>query len=173
MDRGPRNIVIRGVDLGGMNRLEITGDTVVVDGVSLSLTAADRYCSRLPDIRPPVSIRDSSIGLFQSILMDEGPEQSLLFLMDPRRLACFKKGFQREMTRGFLEGIEAMKSGDFFSGVSRVRGLGFGLTPAGDDFLAGLLWGLYLVQYTTGTDTGAIREKIWDFIYAFKMSISA
>lgn len=44
--------------------------------------------------------------------------------------------------------------------LSRLIGLGIGLTPGGDDFLCGILAGLALCNFTTHSFTGHLRERI-------------
>ncbi len=52
-------------------------------------------------------------------------------------------------------------NGTLLNGIAKLRGLGFGLTPSGDDFIAGLLTALNLKELTTGTDLTEIKESVF------------
>jgi len=47
-------------------------------------------------------------------------------------------------------------------GITRIKGCGFGLTPSGDDFIAGMLSELYLKQKIFSMDISEIRKQIYE-----------
>ena len=53
-----------------------------------------------------------------------------------------------------------MAHGDLEGGASEIRGLGYGLTPSGDDFLAGFLLGIYALEKAVGLDLAAQRHAV-------------
>ena len=61
-------------------------------------------------------------------------------------------------------GVECLRSGEWLEGARLLRGVGFGLTPTGDDLLAGFLTGLNLVD--------APRDRIEE-IYAAALGENA
>jgi hypothetical protein len=46
-------------------------------------------------------------------------------------------------------------------GIRQLKGCGLGLTPAGDDFIAGFLIGLHLLQKLRGTDAQPTADAIF------------
>ena len=46
--------------------------------------------------------------------------------------------------------------------MKKIKGAGFGLTPSGDDFIAGLLFGLYILEKIYSLNLKEIREEIYN-----------
>ena len=46
------------------------------------------------------------------------------------------------------------------SGIRKLKGLGFGLTPSGDDYIAGLLAAFNLLESLDGIDRSGLRREI-------------
>ena len=43
-----------------------------------------------------------------------------------------------------------------------LKGTGIGLTPAGDDFIAGLLWGLHFNEYRTKKNLMLLKDAVYN-----------
>lgn len=71
------------------------------------------------------------------------PEDSLLYVLDPERCRLISGAFERELARRILDGAELLLAGQLENGVSLISGAGKGLTPSGDDFVAGLLYAMH------------------------------
>lgn len=65
-------------------------------------------------------------------------------------------GVARKWADQLVQGATTLGAGAFSQGTKILNGLGPGLTPTGDDFLCGFLWGLSLFD-----DTSDIRETIY------------
>ena len=59
-------------------------------------------------------------------------------------------------------GAKAVFHGDVVGGVKILRGSGFGLTPSGDDFIAGLLIAMHLLQRMFGWDLGELAGVVYE-----------
>ena len=134
---GPIHIRVRGVDLTAVESLAVTDRTVCVDGVSVD--PGQRYDSQVRPIPIGPKRLRRNLQVLCAVLRDDAPARSLAFLV---RKPAATAGFKGELERRFLTGVERLVSGDL-AGVDAIRGLGPGLTPGGDDFLAGYLLGLY------------------------------
>ena len=51
---------------------------------------------------------------------------------------------------------------NFFDSISRFRGRGHGLTPAGDDFIAGVLYGIHCLEATENQNLAHIKNRVFD-----------
>ncbi len=51
---------------------------------------------------------------------------------------------------------------DFFDSISRFRGRGHGLTPAGDDFIAGVLYGIHCLEAIENKNLASIKSRVFD-----------
>jgi hypothetical protein len=132
---GPCQIVVRGYDFAGIDSLAVSRDRVVLDGAALEIRS--RYRSRLNvgRIDPTTLIRN--LNALRAALLDSAPARSMVFLPGSG------SAFEAALARRFRHGVSLLLGGDLESGACAIAGLGFGLTPSGDDFLAGLLLGMY------------------------------
>jgi hypothetical protein len=162
---GPLNIVVR--DFDGQSTtsesapLMITANTVILGSNHFDFTDNDYY-------RSTVALDSWDPRLFQhnlSVLAEElrtaSSPKSLAFLLDEHRTANFRPGFERAFTDQIRRGVYQMMNGHLLDGVRTLRGCGLGLTPSGDDFIAGLLIGLNLLQQLRGQDYQKIADGVF------------
>jgi len=132
---GPCQIVVRGCDLNAIGRLEVCPDRVILDGATMEIRR--RYHSRLRiDGSRPAGIH-RNLHALGAALIESAPARSMIFLPGSG------SAFEAALARRFRHGIGLLLAGRLESGARAIAGLGFGLTPSGDDFLAGLLLGMY------------------------------
>jgi len=147
---GPINIVLEGTSLPDTERLEVRRGSF-----SLDATAFPRrplYDSALPK---PAAIPErmrQALRSIQSAILEAAHPKSLAFLLDESRLGGLRPGFEIALAAKFRDAAAAMAAGQLAQGAAAVSGLGWGLTPCGDDFLAGYLWGLHARQHLDGKD---------------------
>jgi hypothetical protein len=133
---GPLNIVFRDFQSGRADHpLTITGNTVTFEGGTYSFTS--RYSSVIPGT-------PRNLSLFHQLLVTTAPAKSLAFLLDEKRVWNFLTGFERRFVEHVRHSVNEIFHGDRLAGVRALRGCGLGLTPSGDDFIAGYLIGLSL-----------------------------
>ncbi len=71
--------------------------------------------------------------------------------------SAFDKALHQEFEEAFFLFEE-----DFFESMSRFRGRGHGLTPAGDDFIAGVLYGTHCLETIESKDLASIKNHVFD-----------
>jgi len=92
---------------------------------------------------------------FKKELLSSAPEKCLVFLLEPAREAAFRTRFDAAVVARFKQAAEFIRAdtrGDeplLEKGLALVQRLGWGLTPSGDDFVAGLLIGAYALGELT------------------------
>lgn len=161
-DAGPLNIVVNRLDAPRVRTLHVEGRSVSLDGVPLSATDAVIYRSSLKFDRRDLPALTRNLRFFEVALRERAPERSLAFLLAPSRIVHLRSGFERELARHVEHCARDIFFGDVVRGVARVRGCGFGLTPAGDDLVAGLLLALRVLELATGRDLGTVRSAVAD-----------
>ncbi len=135
---GPVNIVVN--DIRGIECLRVETDAIWINGIPYPLEIEMRYDSRIKIPHPLDSEKlSANINSAAKILAKSAAPKSMAFLLDRTREANFKGSFEREFTRWAHVGAALLFGGDPAGGASRLRGLGIGFTPSGDDFLAGTL----------------------------------
>jgi len=157
---GPINIAVSGLDFSGLLSLRVREDSCAVDGAALP--RAPLYDSGLPagDGVDISRARRNLRGLEKLVVKLSHPK-SLAFLLDDGRRRHFSSGFESALVAKAQAAARDFRRGDAAAGARAMRGAGFGLTPSGDDFLAGWLWGLHARQRLDGGDVSAEIEKIY------------
>jgi hypothetical protein len=132
---GPVQIVVRGSGLNAIDSLEVRPDRVILNGEALQIRR--RYHSRLriEDASPPGIRRN--LQALAAALRASAPARSVVFWDGSGAR------FEAALARRFHAGVRLLLAGKLETGARAVAGLGFGLTPGGDDFLAGFLLGMY------------------------------
>lgn len=98
-----------------------------------------------------------NLKVVENILVEESHPTSLAFLLDTKRERNFRTTFERAFVAQIKDGAVRMPS---VAGVRRIAGCGFGLTPSGDDFIAGVLIGLNVLQRLTGQDHRPLASRL-------------
>jgi len=148
--RGPLNIVARGLGLARADSMEVGPDRIILGETAAEIES--RYDSSLPPTAPDPERFRRNLRVFERTLSESASPKSLAFLLDERRERNFASGFEKEFLRRARGGADRLLAGDLEGGAARLRGLGFGLTPSGDDFLAGFLLGLHALRTAFGLD---------------------
>jgi hypothetical protein len=141
--------------------LRVTARAVWFEGCRYPFASRHRYDSTIK-----LRIRDTdrfqhNVSVLGEALKQDAPPKSLAFLLDRKRRKHFRSGFERAYARQIERGVRQVFLGHLIEGIRRLKGCGFGLTPGGDDFIAGLLIGLHLLQELRGQDLRSTRDKVF------------
>lgn len=102
-----------------------------------------------------------NLQIFEKTLLEDAAGKSLVFLLDKGRERNFASPFEKELARRLRLGVKRLLSGKLESGTATIKGLGFGLTPSGDDFLAGFLLGMHALQTAAGVGFSKERRAVY------------
>jgi hypothetical protein len=144
---GPLNLVIGGISLQSIRSVVIDESGVLVDGESIDIEPTNKYCSKLifeKQLGPDTLKRN--IDFFGECLSQHSNPLSLAFLIDSAREQQLHTSFEIELVNRFRVAARQFTGPDYIAGVQKLRGMGYGLTPAGDDFIAGGVAALYIMQ---------------------------
>jgi len=162
---GPFNIIVKGLDLKKIHSLSIYNNILTINNIALFMQEALKYSSKLSLNGVIIATFEENLVFLETVLTELCAEKSLCFLLDEERERNFTSGFEKEFIKRMKSGVALILKGtmdSLFEGVSKIKGCGFGLTPSGDDFIAGLLSGLYLKQELFGTDLSEVRNRIYE-----------
>jgi hypothetical protein len=158
---GPLNIVIKGIVPMSVNSLEITDLCMFLNNTKLDFDADKLYdpVTYLQEFDYNKFIQN--LGFLENSVKKLSPKHSLAFLLDYDRRLEFSSSFELEYVKRIDLGAREILFGNILSGVKIIKGLGPGLTPAGDDFNSGLLIALNLIEKISSSD----MQKSIKFIY--------
>ena len=166
--RGPVNVVIRGELSRPPLQVEIFEDAVNLGGICLSFREDMVFDSSLPPRPLSVARIEDNLPRFETVILRHAPPLSLVALLGGGREMAFRTTFEKTYLEKAKNGARQVldnlpdKAGEgdreaYVSGIGRLKGLGFGLTPGGDDFIAGLLYALNMAERIDGIDRAGIR----------------
>jgi hypothetical protein len=101
-----------------------------------------------------------NLRVLEKLLLASAPARSIAFLIDECGGRTFASAFEKELARRLSGGVARLAHGDLEGGAAQIRGLGYGLTPSGDDFLAGFLLGMHALEMAAGIDLAAERRAV-------------
>jgi len=141
--------------------LQVTTCAVCFEGRRYHFTSSHRYHSA-------IELRAANLGQIQhnlsalgEALKEDAPSKSLAFLLGGGRLKRFRPGFERAYAAQIQHAVRLVYGGHLLEGIRRLKGCGVGLTPGGDDFIAGLLIGLHVQQKLRGRDFRPVVDVVF------------
>jgi hypothetical protein len=159
---GPASVVFRELPAGDRDHCTVGEGTLRLGENAFVLPVERMYDSTLPALTADPAVLAKNLVHFSRIIKRESPPLSYAFLIDERRERFFVSSFERALLDRVRAGWKCFREGDVRSGARLLRGTGYGFTPSGDDFIAGYLSGLYLVQWFFHEDVaerrGALRS---------------
>jgi hypothetical protein len=140
--------------------LRVSPSMVLFAGHCYHFTSRHRYDSTLDfEVAYPDRFQRNLTALGES-LKEAAPPRSLAFLLDGKRRKHFRAGFERAFAGQITRGVRQVFHGRLLQGIRQLKGCGLGLTPAGDDFIAGFLIGLHLLQRLHGQDLQPTADAV-------------
>ena len=128
---------------------------------TLPIAAAVIFDSRLELSASAVERLEKNLDFAHRALLECAHEKSLACIFDRNRARYFTSAFETAFFNHVVAGAAMMLQGDVLGGLRSFKGVGFGLTPSGDDFIAGVLLGLHLLQQRYQRDLSALRATIY------------
>jgi len=161
--RGPVTIVVEGMDVANINDLYIGKNFISINYKKYPLDKRKLFNSQIKFRKINSNKLEKNLKYFEKSLLDLSPPKSLTFLIDRGREKNFKTSFEKNLLKRTKEGVYNIFNNKLISGIKKVKGIGFGLTPSGDDFIAGFLIALYVIDniYNYDVKFKELRETIY------------
>ena len=158
---GPLNIVIKGIVPVSVNSLEIQEGCLYLNDTKIDFDARKLY-------DPIIYLQEfdynnfiSNLGFLENSVRKLSPSYSLSFVLDPERRSEFTSSFELEYVKRIDLAVQEILFGNIFKGIGLIKGLGPGLTPAGDDFNSGILIALNLIEKICRSDLQQSVKLVW------------
>jgi hypothetical protein len=144
---GPNHVIISGLDPQKVDRLAITADELLIDGSRYPFAFACCYDSRI-DLDGAIDRErfNANLEYFTHCLKRTAAPKSLAFLLERKHGPFRRSALERSIAERMRAGSKLIFSRDFLAGIKIFKGLGFGLTPGGDDFIGGVILALHCGQ---------------------------
>jgi hypothetical protein len=167
LDDGPLNVVIHTLP-EGLTKLDVGIDTLVLYGRdvgSWKRESGTLYDSKITDFEPADSavqrIKENSATL-RDFLCQSGHPSSLRFLWMNEAPRFGGGQFDNALAQRIWAGAQALRRGQWIEGARSLRGVGIGLTPTGDDFLVGVIFGLHVAARAADANAQSVVDLMCD-----------
>lgn len=139
---GPSTIVITPRNLQEIRLAVIEKGTIRIGDKTFKTALVNRFDSSLTIDKKQASLVEKRL---HKIVTDASlfNEKSLGFLFHPDMERHFSGSFDRHYVQQVKKAFDLMIHQKIVQGVQMIKGTGYGLTPSGDDFIAGLLYGIH------------------------------
>ena len=161
---GPNRIVLFDID-PRWRWIQITENTLLLEETAQSLLGVPRYCSTLCiSGGTRETLARNLMGLHEWLAETSAGNGTARLLVDPEsvvRVTAAERALLDQYRQGLALIWQALEQGSLVkAGVTLLSGLGPGLTPTGDDLLAGVLCALILTERIGLRDTMERRTEI-------------
>jgi len=136
-------------------------DTSYIDagGICCNRTGAEYYSTvYLKDARIEQAL--VNLDTVEQVLSTASPK-SLFSILNHPSSRSGETAFTKKLARRVNAGVHEFFKNRYKEGTRLVSGAGYGLTPSGDDLLAGFLSGIFLIQTITDENLDSVREKVF------------
>ncbi|MCX5785340.1 MAG: DUF2877 domain-containing protein [Elusimicrobia bacterium] len=157
---GPMNVVLKHMPAGA-KRFRASRFYFYIDENRLRKAPEALYDSAVPVLEAEPEIVSANLAELVYVLAAAAPEKSLCFIFTPKREKDFKRVFEKHLLARMKKAVAFFRAGKYARGTKTMRGLGFGLTPSGDDFLSGLLAGFNYALCSLRFNMKARIEEIY------------
>ncbi len=154
-------IYVKNAALSAFDSLHISEDSMVAGKEKIVRSSAAVYNSRL-------SYHETDAAVLKELIMEIPgkhaalfPPGSMLFVLLPGKAPDFTGGFDILFSNKAREAAECLILGKFAEGVGLLKSSGRGLSPAGDDFIAGLLLGVHFNASLSGKNLSGLVNSMY------------
>ncbi|OIP13662.1 MAG: hypothetical protein AUJ99_01515 [Caldisericum sp. CG2_30_36_11] len=158
--RGPNNIVVDIDDFRQFKYINWHDKILYLDDYGIGFSGAEKYDSEIFISSLNRGEFMCNLQISEKVVVEEAPQFSSAFLLDDGREKFFKTLFERNLKEKIKITFKALMNG-YFDAVNELKGVGFGLTPQGDDIINGIVIALYIFEQLSGVKTVNIREKFY------------
>jgi len=161
ISNGPVNIVVSDITAFSCEKIRLNKDELICGLNNYDLQKSLCYNSGIEEGKINQIFFLKNINKLLPLLAGHAAPLSMAFVFDNPRKNNFRTSFEKNFLNKVNSAVEKIKNGEIIKGVEILRGCGFGLTPSGDDFIAGMLNALYILQIISGKQNLAeLRNNI-------------
>lgn len=159
--KSPSNIIVQNHDIQKINTITVAKKVICFDNIPVEIDREKIYNSTIKF--PTVSRQRylENLHTCEKYLVSFPCPKSLAFLINDNLENEFSQGFEKLVALKLKAGVTKIFTRDLLAGIKMIRGVGFGLTPSGNDFIAGLLIALFVLENIYQIDYQQLRKKIF------------
>jgi hypothetical protein len=157
---GPFHIVLSLLNRVRVDSIRVTEEYLETDEMRLPFRGSMKYISVPSPAVRNIHTAGNLLLYFQDMLAHSSPPRSLLFLISGTGEKEHKSAYEKALVERAVRGWNYFLEGDLKKGIRTMSGAGYGFTPSGDDFIAGIAAGLYVIRQFFDRDVSEAIEVI-------------
>ncbi len=155
------SIYIDNENIEQFRSVNISENAIFLNDINI-LPHAEFYNSRLNYSEIDILLFEKNLENIPINYSEMFAPESMLFILLPDKRSFFKSGFDLHFMNNSLKACELLKSGEVETAAKMLKGTGKGLTPSGDDFIAGMLFALHYNEFKYQNNLADLRNKIYN-----------
>jgi len=156
----PNSLMFESYNNFNFKNFIVQPDFILINNKKIELKEDNKYSSIFNFPKSDFNFIDSKTKFLISIIKYL-PHKSLLFLLEPLLEQNFTSMFEQEFVKTIKQGYQQILNKNYLKGIENIKARGTGLTPAGDDFVAGFLVALNLKNKCLNEENYSLKEKIY------------
>lgn len=157
---GPNNIVLNDFPLQAEQTLTVSNSIISIGNNALQIYLTEKLQSENTYIYCKSELI-VGIEILSNEIFDKISPQSLGFLLFPENEIFFQTSFEKAFFKRIKQITKDFKLENLPTISKSMKGLGFGLTPSGDDFNCGILYALNYLNKIKDADFSEIIEECY------------
>ncbi len=159
---GPTSIILDRFTPTEWSALAIYSNRMLLDRMRIDLNPANQYQSRIafPQTIEQILVIDNIASLHELVVRQATPDNLAFLLSDDEDIGT-DLSFKAQLRTRFFTAKAQLAAGQIEAGISLIKGVGVGLTPSGDDFIAGAMVALHLRQHLFPISLTQLIDQIY------------
>ena len=158
----PNTLLINSTDFSVIKKVIVDEEKIELLGKYYFLDEIEQYNSFFIYRNNGEIDLKSKVIKFEQEFLHRFNKKSLAFLLNIENEKYFTSTFDKAFVKYIKLAYNEIENGDFYTGIGKMKGAGFGLTPSGDDFIAGMLFAFDILRHykipNINTDTEKIKK---------------
>lgn len=156
----PNTLIVKSDNLKYIKNVWLDDEKIEIFGKLYFFKEIEKFNSFLDfKLKNNIDLK-TKITKFENDFLQRFNPKSLRFLLDKKHEQNFETSFDKAYVKYIKLAFNEIKNGDFYTGISKIKGAGFGLTPSGDDFIAGMLYAFDVLKHFKSKEINAEINKI-------------
>jgi len=159
----PNAIIFEGLNFKEINEIQIFNTKIILNNSqTFNFEVEKKYNSFLNFNNLTFNNITLFFDIFENKIKHLFPEKSLACLFVENSSNKVDGAFEKALNKRVAEACELFASKQHLQATQLLKGCGIGLTPSGDDFLAGVLFGLWFNQNFHKQNNENLRNNIYN-----------
>ena len=157
---GPNNIVVNNFPQDAVQTITISNSTISIGNNALNIDPIKTQSNEYIYINNVIELL-SEIEILSDVIANKISPKSLGFLLFPENEKFFQTSFEKAFLKHVKKSVQNITLENLSIIAKNMKGVGFGLTPSGDDFNCGILYALNYLNEIKVTNLSEIIDECY------------